>query len=113
VPVDVVALVAVPSRLVTAIGPVVAPAGTVALILCALSIVNVADVPLKLTLVTSGPLKLVPWIVTEVPTGPPAGENELIVGAAAKAASAPGRATRIPISTNVADISPGRRLAGS
>jgi hypothetical protein len=62
----------------------------------------------KLTLVTSGPLKLVPWIVTEVPTGPPAGENELIVGAAAKAASAPGRATRIPISKNVADISPAR-----
>jgi Protein of unknown function (DUF541) len=103
-----VELVAVPSRLVTAIGPVVAPAGTVAVILCALSIVNVADVPLKLTLVTSGPLKLVPWIVTEVPTGPPAGENELIVGAAAKAASAPGRATRIPISRNVADISPAR-----
>jgi hypothetical protein len=33
------------------------------------------------------------------------GENELIVGAAAKAASAPGRATRIPISKNVAEIS--------
>jgi hypothetical protein len=103
-----VELVAVPSGLATAIGPVVAPAGTVAVILCALSIVNVADVPLKLTLVTSGPLKLVPWIVTEVPTGPLAGENELIVGAAAKAASAPGRATRIPISKNVAEISAAR-----
>jgi hypothetical protein len=103
-----VELVAVPSGLATAIGPVVAPVGTVAVILCALSIVNVADVPLKLTLVTSGPLKLLPWIVTEVPTGPLAGENELIVGAAAKAASAPGRATRIPISRSVAVTSAAR-----
>ena len=63
-----VELVAVPSGLVTAIGPVVAPDGTVAVIFCALSIVNVADVPLKVTLVTLGPLKLWPWIVTEVPT---------------------------------------------
>jgi hypothetical protein len=83
-----VELVAVPSGLATAIGPVVAPAGTVAVIFCALSIVNVADVPLKVTLVTLGPLKFWPWIVTEVPTGPLAGENELIVGAAAQAAGA-------------------------
>jgi hypothetical protein len=83
-----VELVAVPSGLVTAIGPVVAPDGTVAVIFCALSIVNVADVPLKDTLVTLGPLKLWPWIVTEVPTGPLAGENELIVGAAAQDAGA-------------------------
>jgi hypothetical protein len=103
-----VELVAVPSGLATAIGPVVAPAGTVAVILCPLSIVNVADVPSKLTLVTSGPLKLLPWIVTEVPTGPLVGENELIVGAAANAASAPGRTTRIPISRNVAEISTAR-----
>ena len=47
---------------------------------------NIADVPLNLTLVTLGPLKLWPWIVTEVPTGPLAGENELIVGVAAQAA---------------------------
>ena len=79
-----VELVAVPSGLATAIGPVVAPAGTVVVIFCALSIVNVADVPLKVTLVTLGPLKLWPWIVTKVPTGPLAGENELIVGAAAQ-----------------------------
>ncbi len=71
-----VELVAVPSGFVTAIGPVVAPDGTVAVIFCGLSIVNVADVPLKVTLVTSGPLKLLPWIATEVPTGPLVGENE-------------------------------------
>jgi hypothetical protein len=96
-----VELVAVPSGLVTAIGPVVAPDGTVDVIFCALSIVNVADVPLKVTLVTFGPLKLWPWIVTEVPTGPLAGENEVIVGAAARAASAPGRTTRITVSNTV------------
>jgi hypothetical protein len=39
---------------------------------------------LKVTLVTLGPLKLWPWIVTEVPTGPLAGENDEIVGAAAQ-----------------------------
>jgi hypothetical protein len=99
-----VELVAVPSGLITAIGPVVAPVGTVAVIFCGLSIVNVTDAPLKVTLVTSGPLKLLPWIVTDVPTGPLVGENELIVGAAAKAASAPGRATRIPVSRSVAVI---------
>lgn len=49
-----VALTAVPSGLATEIGPVVAPAGTVAVILCGLSIVKVADTPLKLTVVTSG-----------------------------------------------------------
>ena len=81
-----VELVAVPSGLATAIGPVVAPAGTVVVIFCALSIVNVADVPLKVTLVTLGPLKFWPWIVTEDPTGPLAGENDEIVGAAAQAA---------------------------
>jgi hypothetical protein len=79
-----VELVAVPSGLATAIGPVVAPAGTVVVIFCALSIVNVADVPLKVTLVTLGPLKFWPWIVTEDPTGPLAGENDEIVGAAAQ-----------------------------
>jgi hypothetical protein len=88
----------------TAIGPVVAPVGTLAVIFCGLSIVNVADAPLKVTLITSGPLKLLPWIVTEVPTGPVVGENEPIVGAAAKAASDPGRATRIPLSRSVAVI---------
>jgi hypothetical protein len=81
-----VELVAVPSGLATAIGPVVAPAGTVVVIFCALSIVNVADVPLKVTLVTLGslPLKFWPWIVTEDPTGPLTGENDEIVGAAAQ-----------------------------
>jgi hypothetical protein len=104
-----VELVAVPSGLVTAIGPVVAPAGTVAVIFCGLSIVNVTDVPLKVTLITSGPLKFWPWIVTEVPTGPLVGENELIVGAAAKAASAPGMAIVSATSRTTKEVWAARR----
>jgi hypothetical protein len=48
------ALVAVPSVFVTAIGPSVAPGGTVAVILFGLSIENAADTPLNVTAVTSG-----------------------------------------------------------
>jgi hypothetical protein len=43
-------------------------------------IVNVASVPLNLTLLA--PEKLVPLIVTVVPTGPEVGLNEVMVGAA-------------------------------
>jgi hypothetical protein len=50
------------------IRPVVAPVGTVAVICVLLLTVNVAFVPLNLTLVA--PVKFVPAIVTEVPTGP-------------------------------------------
>jgi hypothetical protein len=89
--------VAVPSGLVTAIGPVVAPAGTVAVILCGLSIVNVADVLLKVTIVTSGLSKLWPWIVTEVPTGPLDGLNDESDGVAARATSAPENTIASPV----------------
>ena len=89
-----VALVAVPSAFVTAIGPSLAPAGTVAVILCGLLIVNVAETSVESHRVTSGsgPLKLSPVISTGVPTGPLVGVNDEIVGAAANAASAPGMA---------------------
>ncbi len=100
VTVKLVALVAVPSAFVTEMGPVVAPAGTVAVRCCGLLIVNVADTPLNLTEVTSGsePVKLSPLILTDVPTGPLVGVNEEIVGAAAKATSAPGTAIVSPAS---------------
>lgn len=75
-------LVAVPAGLVTEIFPVVAPVGTVAVILVEESTVNfAADVPLNFTPVA--PVKFVPLIVTEVPTGPLVGLNEPMVGAAA------------------------------
>src|SRR6266545_4311450 len=70
---------AVPTWVVTAIGPVVAPAGTVAVILVELLTVNEAGVPWKATERT--PTKFVPLIVTRVPTGPEVGENDVIVGA--------------------------------
>ena len=74
-------LVAVPPEVVTLIGPVVAPLGTVAVIEVAEPAVKLALTPLKRTAVA--PLKLVPLIVTVVPTGPLAGEKLVIVGALA------------------------------
>jgi hypothetical protein len=80
VTVKLVELVAVPLGLVTEIGPVKAPEGTMAVIWVDVSAVKVvADVVLNLTSLT--PMKFVPVIVTEVATGPLVGENEVIVGA--------------------------------
>lgn len=72
-------LVAVPPAVVTLMGPVVAPVGTVAVILVAELTMKVALTPLNLTEVA--PVKFVPVIVTLDPTGPDVGENEVIVGA--------------------------------
>jgi hypothetical protein len=73
-------LVAVPPAVVTLMGPVVAPVGTVAVIFVAeLTMKVVALTPLNLTEVA--PVKFVPVIVTLDPTGPDMGENEVIVGA--------------------------------
>src|SRR5205807_203639 len=74
-------LVAVPPEVATLIGPLVAPLGTVAVIEVAEPAVKLALTPLKRTAVA--PLKLVPLIVTVVPTGPLAGEKLVIVGALA------------------------------
>jgi hypothetical protein len=89
-------LVAVPSA-VTLIGPVVAPEGTVAVIFVPESTLNAAVVPLNFTAVV--PLKLVPLIVTDVPTTPPVGENEEIVGAAPHAGAASDMITAIVAAT--------------
>ena len=81
-------LVAVPPGVVTEIFPVVAPVGTVAVICVAEFTVNdVALVVLNFTTLVvkfvplTVPLKFVPVIVTDVPTGPKVGVNEVIVGA--------------------------------
>jgi hypothetical protein len=71
--------VAVPPEVVTAIGPLVAPLGTVAVICELESTVNVADVPLNVT--AEAPMKLEPTIVTLVPTLPLVGVKSPIVGA--------------------------------
>lgn len=75
-------LVAVPAGVVTAIVPLVAPAGTVVEIEVSPLPVKVALVPLNLTAVA--PLRFVPVIVTPVPAGPPAvGVKPEMVGAGA------------------------------
>jgi hypothetical protein len=70
---------------VTASGPVVAPLGTLAMMLVADWTVKPAGVPSKATLVA--PVKSVPMIVTLVPTGPLVGSNDLIVGVASTVSS--------------------------
>jgi hypothetical protein len=76
--VKLLALLAVPAEVMTLIGPLVAPAGTVAVIVLAEFTVKLALVPLNRTAVA--PVKLVPLIVTLVPTGPLAGVKLAIVG---------------------------------
>jgi hypothetical protein len=72
-------LVPVPSGLVTAILPFVAPVGTVVVILPSDSTFKVVwSTPLNSTRVA--PVKWSPRIVTEVPTGPQAGVKLLTVG---------------------------------
>jgi hypothetical protein len=70
--------VAVPPGVVTVIFPVVALAGTVAVILTSVLTVNEAAVPLNFTDVV--PVRFVPLIVTLVPTAPLAGVKLVIVG---------------------------------
>ena len=62
--------------------PVVAPDGTVAVILVAVGVpVTVATVPLNLTvLLAAVVLKFVPVMVTVVPDAPDVGVNEVMVG---------------------------------
>jgi hypothetical protein len=74
-------LVAVPPGVVTLIRPVMAPDGTTAVICVGeLTVKLVALVFLNFT--TVAPVKLVPVMTTDVPTGPEVGTNEVIVGAA-------------------------------
>jgi hypothetical protein len=76
------ALVAVPSSVVTTMGPVIAPAGSVAVIVPELLTVNVAALPPNETAVA--PVKFVPVIVTPVPTAPIAGAKEVMAGVTVK-----------------------------
>ena len=66
---------------VTVMVPVVAPVGTVVVMLVAVDAVTVAATPLKFTVLLAGVvLKFVPVMVTVVPTGPLAGAKLAIVG---------------------------------
>ena len=72
-------LVAVPTGVVTAMGPLVAPTGTMAVIfLPLLLIVNWALAPPIVTLVA--PFRLWPLIVTDAPSPPLSGKKLVIVG---------------------------------
>ena len=71
-------LVAVPPAVVTLIGPVVTPAGTIARIAVAEVTVKLALTELKVTEVA--PVKFVPPMITLVPTGPLVGAKLVIVG---------------------------------
>ena len=82
VTVKLVALVAVPSSVVTVIGPVATPAGTVVVIVPGLLTVNVAVAPPNETDVA--PVKFVPVIVTPAPTPPEAGAKEVMAGVTVK-----------------------------
>jgi hypothetical protein len=73
-------LVTVPAGVVTAIGPVFAPVGTVATILVSEMTLNCPLEPPNFTVVA--PVKFAPVIVTRVPAGPLTGEKPLIVGSA-------------------------------
>ena len=73
--------VAVSPCTVTAIFPVVAPAGTATVSCVADAVFTVADMPLILTTLSDGVVeKNVPVIVTVVPTLPAAGAKEATVG---------------------------------
>jgi hypothetical protein len=79
--VKLVVLATVPAPVVTWIGPVEAPAGTVAVIWLFEFTVNVAAVRLNATAVA--PQKPLPTMTTDVPVPPVGGENDVIVGATA------------------------------
>ena len=76
-------LLAVPFGVVTVMGPLVAPEGTVVVICVSDVTVNVAAVPLNATAVA--PVKLLPVIVTAVPGAPLDGVNDVIAGPVAAA----------------------------
>ena len=80
--VKLVALLAVPAAVIMVMSPVLAPAGTIVVIVVAVFTVKAADVPLNVTAVA--PVKLAPLIVTLVPIGPLVGETLVILGATTK-----------------------------
>jgi hypothetical protein len=86
-------LAAVPDGVVREIGPVVAPAGTVAVIWLSEFTVNVAAAPLNVTEVA--PVKPLPLMVTEDPGQPELGVNEETVGGAGGTGGGIGRGVAV------------------
>lgn len=109
--VNVAALVAVPVAFVTEIGPVVAPLGTVAVMMSSETTEYPAATPPMTTLLAAP--KLVPRIVTVVPEAPEVGVNDATVGAAGATSgletahvggdvASPARNAQVPRSAGVA-----------
>ena len=108
VTVKAIVLVPVPPLVVTAIGPVVAPLGTVALIAVSEATENVVAVtPLKVILLA--PVKPVPTIDTPVPTAPLIGVNDEIVGVGGGEAEV-GVTANSHVRQDVDDVVPPARL---
>jgi hypothetical protein len=87
-------LVPVPKGLVTAIGPLVAPTGTVVVIVVSFTTVNIGcTVPLNVTLLA--PVNKVPRIVTGIPIAAAVGFTEVMVGGAVS--SVPVKVIAVPV----------------
>ena len=102
-----VVLVAVPSESVTAMGPLVAPARTVAVIcVFELTVKVVAAVPLNVTADAGlgASWNPVPVMMTCVPTGPHVGLKDVIVGAAANAGGIPSSSTVAAVITDTKSV---------
>jgi hypothetical protein len=102
------ALVAVPPGVVTFTSPELAAAGTVALIREDDLTENEALTPLNVT--ADAPAKLVPLILTVVPTPPLLGLKLVIVGVAASAAEAPERPNAVTTNASTTRTMPAVRL---
>ena len=100
---------------VTTTSPVAAPGGTITVIALPLQLAGVDHTPLKLTPLvpctapTERP-KLVPRIVTTVPSGPDSGVTESIVGSLEPEGSDPGVATPNNASSTPAKATPAKPL---
>ena len=92
---------------VTTILPVVAVEGTAAIIEVALQLETVAAVPLNVTVLEPcvAP-KLVPVIVTDIPTGPEVGDTLLIDGVGMTVKATPFEATPLIVTTTLPVVAP-------
>ncbi len=104
-----VELLADPSGCVTAMGPVDALAGTVAVIWVEELVTNVDEIPLKVTAVT--PLKPVPEMTTWQPGGPLVGAKPEIEGAALARSAQPARIATESMTVTTAPSRPLRRVS--
>jgi len=111
-----VELVAVPSESVAVMGPVVAPAGTVAVIcVFELTVKVVAAVPLKATAETAlgASWNPDPVMITVAPACPHVGANDVMLGATAKAEGIPTRPTVTETATTTSSWEIGQRVRRS